>query len=68
MTKAQIKNYNRMLSTLRTIASYQTPEQLQKGSEADWGLSYHEALEMAYENVLEEARRGALRIRFIKGD
>ena len=37
---------------LRVIAKdYQTTAQLRKRSERDYGLGYHEALEMAYENI-----------------
>lgn len=37
---------------LKLIArDYQTPAQLRRHSEKDYGLSYEEALEMAYENI-----------------
>jgi hypothetical protein len=45
---------------LTRITKYQTPKQLRRSAEREYGLSYEEALEMAYENVLEEAR-GALK-------
>lgn len=41
---------------LKRIAAYQTPDQLRRGAEKQYGLSYEEALEYAYENVLSEAR------------
>lgn len=57
MTAKQKDQFNRMHSALVTIAkAYQTPNQLRKSSEKQWGLDYKEALEMAYENVLETAK------------
>lgn len=42
----------RMYNALKTIAKdYQTPEQLRKKSEKQYGLDYEEALEMSYENI-----------------
>lgn len=42
---------------LRTIARrYQTPDQLRRAAEREYGVSYVEALEMAYENLQDEAR------------
>lgn len=38
------------------LASYQTPEQLRRHAERDYGCSYEEALEMAYENMLWVAK------------
>ncbi len=40
---------------LKTIASYSCPEALRKGYARNVGLTYEEALEMAYENVIGEA-------------
>lgn len=41
-----------MLTTLKRISKdYQTPAQLQRNSNKDFGLSYEESLEMAYENI-----------------
>jgi hypothetical protein len=65
MTFNQKLNYNRMLKALRRIASYQSPKQMRK-HDGDWGLSYQEALEMAYENMQVEARHGAKNIRAIQ--
>ncbi len=46
----------RLYATLRRIAKgYQTPDQLRRRSEKDWGVGYEEALEMAYENLQQEA-------------
>lgn len=41
---------------LKRISAYQSPERLRRDSQKDWDLDYEEALEMAYENVLEEAK------------
>lgn len=48
----------KMHRALSRIKDYQSPARLQKSSRKDWGLDYEEALEMAYENVLEEAKIG----------
>ena len=58
MTLKQNKQFNLMASTLRQIArGFQTTSQLRRNSMKDWGLSYDEALEMAYENIQEIAKR-----------
>nr|DAU81974.1 MAG TPA: Non structural protein Nsp1 [Caudoviricetes sp.] len=58
MTPKQNKQFNLMASTLRQIArGFQTTSQLRRNSMKDWGLSYDEALEMAYENIQEIAKR-----------
>ena len=49
--------------TLKRIANYQTPEELRRSAERDYGLGYEETLEMAYENVLEEDKRATHRRR-----
>ena len=41
---------------LKRITMYDPPERLRNRSERDYGLSGDEAIEMAYENVLNEAR------------
>jgi len=41
----------------RIAKGYQTPDQLRRRSEKDWGLEYHEALEMTFENLQAEAAR-----------
>ncbi len=43
---------------LRAIArEYQTPEQLRRSAERDYGLPYEEVLEMAYDNMQATAKR-----------
>lgn len=44
--------------TLQRIAKkYQTPNQLRRSAEKQWGIRYEEALEMVYENLQAEAAR-----------
>jgi hypothetical protein len=47
-------------NALKRIAGYQSPEKLRRASERDYGLPAEEAIEMAYENVLAEAK-GAIK-------
>ncbi len=46
----------RYFDALKRIAAYSSPEHLRDHSEKEYGLLFDEALEMAYENVIEEAR------------
>ena len=41
---------------LKRISQYESPEKLRRDAERDYGLEYEEVLEMAYENVLHEAK------------
>lgn len=52
-----------MWATLKEISKYQSPEKLRRQSEKQYGLSYEEALEMAYENVIEAAKRAVAGIK-----
>lgn len=47
----------RLYDALHTITQYDSPEKLRKRAEKDYGLTGDEAIEMAYENVLETARQ-----------
>lgn len=50
-------NYeDRFYVALKRITAYMTPAQLRRNAESEYGLDHAEALEMAYENVIEEAR------------
>jgi hypothetical protein len=50
-------NYEaRFYVALKRITAYMTPSQLRRNAEREYGLDHAEALEMAYENVIEEAR------------
>lgn len=50
----------RMYDALRQIASYTQPGKLRRTAQKEYGLDPEEAIEMAYENVIEEAK-GAIR-------
>jgi hypothetical protein len=53
------RHYAQMFLALERIKLYQSPERLRKRSAKDWGLDDpNEAIEMAYENVLQEAKNG----------
>lgn len=47
----------RLFDALRRISQYDSPERLRRNADKDYGLSGEEALEMAYENVIAEAKR-----------
>jgi hypothetical protein len=58
------KHYAQMYNALQRIRHYQSVHRLKNHSEKDWGLDNgHEAVEMAYENVLDEARIGLRNVR-----
>ena len=66
ITESQALQFNKMLSTLRRISKgYQTTEQLRRSSETQYGLSYGEAMEMAYENIQGEAATTSKGLKFI---
>lgn len=57
ITEKQAQSFNRMLLALNKISKgYQTPQQLRKGSKGDFGLDFEEAIEMAYENIQNDAK------------
>lgn len=50
------KNELAYYDALRRIGRYMTTEQLQRNAEKEYdGVTYHEALEMAYDNIKAEA-------------
>ncbi len=53
----------RLYDTLKRITRYDTPERLKKYGERVYGASGEECVEMAYENVLSEAKQGLRGIR-----
>ena len=55
--------FQTLYDALKVITQYQSPEQLRRASERDYGLNYEEALEMAYENVLSTAKQAIRRMR-----
>ena len=53
-----------MRATLKRIATgYQTPEQLRRGAEREYGLDASEAIEYAYENMQQEAKNAVKGVR-----
>lgn len=57
ITEKQLNQFNTMRMVLFQICNrYQTVNQLRKSSNSDYGLEYEEALEMAYENIKEQAK------------
>jgi uncharacterized protein YbcC (UPF0753/DUF2309 family) len=51
-----ISREQKLYDALRRIAQYDTPERLRKRANKDYGFDPEEAIEMAYENVLAEAK------------
>lgn len=51
MTEKQRQKWNWMRAALTDISGADTPDKLRKSSRSEYGLSYDEALEMAYENI-----------------
>lgn len=45
-----------LYDALKRITKYQSPEQLLRNGEKNWGCSGEEALQYAYENIQGEAR------------
>lgn len=51
-----MSDVQRYYDALKRISKgYQTPDQLRRNSEKDFGCDYISALEMAYENIQSEA-------------
>lgn len=51
-----IEREQKLYDALKRIAAYAPPENLRKHSERVYGLEGDEAIEMAYENVIQEAK------------
>lgn len=67
MTPKQKEQFNLMRETLKKIASgYQTPDQLRRDSEKEYGLEFEEAIEYAYENIQCEAKSAVKGVRAIR--
>ena len=62
LTESQWKriseDYAAMYVALRRISKYEPTERLRRHSEKCYGLNADEAIEMAYENVIQEAKNG----------
>jgi hypothetical protein len=67
ITPKQAAQFNKMLGAHKKIAKYyQTPDQLRRNSEKQYGLGYEESLEMAYENLQSEASFASKGVKPIK--
>jgi len=66
MTEKQKQQFNNMLHALDRISRYASINYIKKYSERDWGVGPNEALEMCYENVIDEAKRVKKGIKKIK--
>ena len=55
MTELTQSNEQRYFDALKRITKYQSPERLAASAERQYGLSPHEAIEMAYDNIQGEA-------------
>lgn len=53
----------KLFGALKRIAAYAPPENLRRYAERAYGCSADEAIEMAYENVIEEAKRAVKGVR-----
>jgi hypothetical protein len=54
--KPSLQREQRLYDALKRITRYQSPDHLRRTAERKYGLDGDEAIEMAYENVLNEAR------------
>lgn len=55
--KPSLEREQRLFDALKKITAYHSPDELRRVSERKYGLEGDEAIEMAYENVLNEARQ-----------
>lgn len=46
----------RLFAALKRITQYDAPEKLRRRAERDYGVGPEDAVEMAYENVLSDAK------------
>ena len=58
MTPKQAEHYTQMRRALQRITKYQSVSSLHRYALRDYGLDANEAIEMAYENVIQEAKVG----------
>lgn len=64
MTKKEREDYERMRLALKRIATcYMTLKQIERDAEKRIGLSYREVLEMAYENIRDDAKQAVRSVR-----
>jgi hypothetical protein len=57
----------RLYDALKRITKYETAERLLKNGERTYGVPGVEVLEMAYENIMIEAKRGIAGVRTRRG-
>jgi hypothetical protein len=62
-TMDKLSRERRLYNALKRITMYDMPDRLRKRAERDYGLEPHEVIEMAYENVLMEARAAIKRMK-----
>lgn len=66
ITEKQAIQFNFMRAALVSIAKeYQTPEQLRRDSEKQYGLAFEEAIEYAYDNIQAQAKFAAKNVKAI---
>ena len=58
--KKRVDYEQRFYVALKRITAYMTLKQLHRASSGQYGLEYTEALEMAYENMQDEAHNALL--------
>lgn len=64
MNQKELADYERMRLTLKRIATgYMTLKKIERDAEKRIGLSYKEVLEMAYENIRDDAREAVRGVR-----
>lgn len=67
MTPKQMEQFNRMRSALRVIAFYyETPEQLRRSAEKNYGLNEIEVISLSYRNIKLIAKSAVFGVREAK--
>jgi hypothetical protein len=56
--KPSLERERKLFDALKRITQYDEPDKLKRRAQRDYGLESDEAVEMAYENVLQEAKAG----------
>lgn len=62
MTPKETAKAQRLFDALKTISQYDSPERVRRDA-GPMGLDENEAVEMAYENVISEAKAAVLKMR-----
>lgn len=63
MSKVSTPLEIKLFDALKRIAAYETPERLHRNADKAYGIDGAEAIEYAYENVLEEAKHATKGVR-----